>query len=185
MASAARSIASAEVIGNAGDDERRRSVEHHDVAPRAGLAAQDGLDDDRVLRRRAAASAGRRARPRPSATASTVAADDAVRRHVVEHAGAIERQLVDAGAVDDERALDPEPLERPRRAARRSGRVRRRRRPADGAGRVRQRPEEVERGPDADLAARRAGVLIAGWKLGANRNAKPSSRRARSPTAAS
>ena len=51
------------------------------------------------------------ARPRPSAAASTVAPLDAVRGHVVEHAGPVERQLVDAVAVDDERPLGPERAE--------------------------------------------------------------------------
>ncbi len=48
------------------------------------------------------------ARRRPSAAASTVPPLDAVRRHVVEDAGSVERQLVDAVAVDHERPLGAE-----------------------------------------------------------------------------
>jgi hypothetical protein len=40
-----------------------------------------------------------------------------------------------------------------------------------------ERPEQVEERPDAELAPRRGRVRSAGWNAGANRNAKPVSRR--------
>ena len=75
----------------------------------------------------------------------------------VEHAAAVERQLVDAVAVDDERPLGAEPLDDLRHPGR-DGRVADAEQLPARAGRVGQRPEQVERGPDADLAPGRAGV---------------------------
>ena len=98
------------------------------------------------------------ARRRPSAAASTVVPLDPVRRHVVEDAGPVERQLVDAVAVDDERPLraeQPGDLGDPRRRAGSATPSSWRRVPAGFV----ERTEQVERRPDADLAPGRAGVL--------------------------
>ena len=81
---------------------------------------------------------------------------DAGRPDVVDDAGAVEGQLVDARAVDDDRPIlaeQPEDL----------GDLGRGRRIPDAddepvhAGRVRQRAQEVERRPDADLEPGRPG----------------------------
>ena len=93
---------------------------------------------------------------RPSAAASTVRTLDALRRHVVEDAAAVERQLVDALAVDDERPLRAEAAQRRPRSFAAHRRVGDADDLAARPGRVRQRADEVERGPDADLAAGRA-----------------------------
>ncbi len=79
---------------------------------------------------------------------------DAGRVDLVDDARAVERQLVDAGAVDDERPLRPEPVEDRRDPGRGRGIGDPDHEPPD-AGRVRERADEVERGPDADLATSR------------------------------
>ena len=89
------------------------------------------------------------------------ALDDAAAGDVVDHASAIEGQLVDAGAVDDERPLGAEDA-RHLGDAWRSGGVGD---PDDGprgARGVRERADQVERGADADLAPGRAGVAHRG-----------------------
>ena len=98
---------------------------------------------------------------------------DAVGPDVIQHAAVVERQLVDAGAVDDERPLGPEPLGD---LGDPGGRGPRRRRRAAG-GVV---PAGLVSGPSRLNAvrtpiSRRVGpaCFIAGWKFGANRNAKP------------
>ena len=93
----------------------------------------------------------------PSAAGSTAISRTPGRIDLVDDARAIERQLVDARAVDDERPLRAEPVEHRRDPWRGRGIADADDEPPD-AGRVRQRAEEVERRPDADLAAGRAGV---------------------------
>ena len=177
IVSAARSIPSSIWPTAPATSSAAAGVEQHDVAPDARLAAEDGLDDagrspsgvpPASLRRRRALEPERRRRRSRAARSPSPAT-------TYSDAAAVERQLVDAVAVD-RRTSAPCPsraddLGDPRRRGRD-----RRPRAAGGvvAGRVGQRPEQVERGPDADLA-RGSGPAwrIAGWKPGANRKANP------------
>ena len=142
MVSAARSMPSSIVLDGTADEERGRGVEEHDVATRARFAAEDGLDHPGVLGRIAARSLAVARALEPERGRVDDVPLDAVAGDDVGHAAAVERQLVDAGAVDDERPLRAEPTGRPRPCAARPRRV------ADAranwrvvAGRVGQRPE--------------------------------------------
>ena len=157
IVSAARSIPASSVSTSPATSRAAPGVEQHDVPSRSGLAAEDAFDHAGVLLGRAAGEPGRRRHLSPSFEARDHVPLDALGPDVVEHAAVVERQLVDPVAVDDERPLRPEPhgdLGHPlggRRVADAEELARR-------AGGVGQRAEEVERGPDADLPAGRAGV---------------------------
>ncbi len=147
-----------ERVDRARDEQRRPGVEEHDVAPRAGLAAEHRLGDPGVLGGRPTGQLGRRCPPEAERGGVDLPPLDAVRRHVIEDARSVERQLVDPIAVDDERPLGPEELGNVGDPGGRR-RVAHAEELACRPGRVRQRTEQVERRSDPDLAARRTGVL--------------------------
>ena len=141
-----------------GHQQRGRGVEDDDVASAAGFAAEHRLDHAGVLVGRAAGEPGSRGDREAQLRRLDLVSLDARRSDGIEDAAVVERQLVDPVAVDDERPLRPEALGD-------LGHPLGGRRVADaqqlagGPGWVRQRAEQVERGPDADLAAGRSGVL--------------------------
>ena len=147
-----------ERVDRARDEQRRPGVEEHDVAPRAGLAAEHRLGDPGVLGGRPTGQLGRRCPPEAERGGVDLPPLDAVRRHVIEDTRSVERQLVDPIAVDHERPLGPEELGDIGDPGGRR-RVAHAEELACRPGRVRQRTEQVERRADPDLAARRTGVL--------------------------
>ena len=84
---------------------------------------------------------------------------------MVQDAAVVERQFVDAVAVDHEGPLRPEPMDDLGEASRRRGTSPDAEHLAGRAGGVRQGTEQVERRADADLAARRAGVAHRGVEV--------------------
>ena len=110
---AAEPEALAEIVGEAGGDERRRGVQQHGVAAAAALAREHRADRRGVLRRRAAAQLGGIGGLDPEIARvelplAHVAVDD-----LDDEARAVGRELVEpAFAVDDERAPRPELCER-------------------------------------------------------------------------
>ena len=137
--------------------ERRPRVEQHDVAPRPGLAAKHGLHVSSVRGRVATGELRGRGRSQAERLGIDEPLLDAVLGHVVHHARAVERQLVDPGAVDHQRPLRAESMDHLREPPGRS-RVADAEQLATGAGRVGEWPEQVERRPDPDLLPGRAGV---------------------------
>ena len=119
-----------------------RSTPSTSVALCGGIAAAQG----RVV-----------ARAQPHASGARISwRSMPARGHVVEHARAVERQLVHPVAVDHEGSLRAQP---PRHLGDRgAGRVPHADQRAGRAGRVGERAQQVERGPHADLPARRARV---------------------------
>ena len=99
-----------ERIHGARDQECRTGVQHHHVTPGAGLAAQHGLDHHGILVGRPAGETPCRRTSQAQGGGVHRPPLDALGAHVVEHAAPIERQLVDAGPVDDERPLRSEAL---------------------------------------------------------------------------
>ena len=145
-------------------DQRRAGIEQDDIAPDAGLAAKDRLAHPGVLIGQAALEARGRGPLEPERGGIDDMPLDRVSGDDVRHAAAVERQLVDAVAVDDEGALRPEPADHlgepcaPRRH--------RRHRPA-----CRRVPAGLVNGPSRLNAvrtpiSRRVGpaCFIAGWK---------------------
>ncbi len=167
-----------ERIHGIGDEQGGTGVEQDDVALGARFPAEDRLDRAGILVRRPASQPGGRGHPEAELRSGDGVAFDALGSDVEQHAAVVERQLVDALAVDHERPGGPEPshdLGHPRRV----------RGIADteqlalGSGRVGEGPEQVERGPDPDLASRRAGVLHRRMEVGREHERKAEVRKGR------
>ena len=177
IVSAARSIPSSSVVDGAGRRAARPPALSRTTSRRgAGLAAQDRLDDRGVLGGVATGELRGRRRARARAAAASIGCALDRRRGVTSYsdAAAVERQLVDAVAVDDERPLGARGSRTTSAIRPRRGR-RRRRRAAGGVV-----PAGFVSGPSRLNAvrtpiSRRVGPAcrIAGWKFGAKRNAKP------------
>ena len=160
-------------VDRARGDERRAGVEQDDVAPRPGLAARIA---SMIAAFSAAVAAGERRgrrRRRPSASASIVRRSTPAVGHVVEHAAAVERQLVDAGRRGRPTSAPCRGAGRPRRSGRRA--ADRRRRTARGVA-----PAGFVSGPMRLNAvrtpiSRRVGpaCFIAGWKFGREQEREP------------
>ena len=174
IVSAARSIPSSScstspATSNAAPALSRTTSRRAPGSPRRTASVDPGV---LVGRRRPPARSWRSCAARARAARDLVPLD-ALRTDVVGTPAAVERQLVDAGAVDHERPLRAEPLgdlgdPRPRSAS-----------PTPRS--CRRVPAGFVSGPSRLNAvrtpiSRRVGPAwrIAGWKFGANRNAKPS-----------
>ena len=91
-------------------DERGAGVEEDGVPACAAVTLEDRDGDRSVPVGRAAAQLGGRGGPEPEAPGLHTGWHDPRRRDVEDHPRTVERQLVDAIAVDDEGPLRPEPL---------------------------------------------------------------------------
>src|SRR5258706_74060 len=141
----------------AGDQERGGGVQDDDVAPGPALSGEDRLDDRGVLGRGSTSELRGLRAAEPEVRSPDLVNGNPGRRDVMDDAGPIERQLVDARPMDDDRSLGAEQLRHGRDSGR-DGRVPDSDNRAFRAGRVGERPHEVERRPHADLATGRAGV---------------------------
>src|SRR5439155_783739 len=88
--------------GGASASWRRSGVEQDHVAPWTGMAGEDRLDDRGILRRRAAGQRSCWRGLEPEACGVDLPRVDRAVLDVIDDPGAIERQLVDPGAMDHE-----------------------------------------------------------------------------------
>ena len=162
-----------QIGGAPGDDERRGGIEQHDVARRAGFAAQHAANDAGVLRRvaalqvlgRGARQAGVLGRDLEAADRAAVELDDRGRPRGGELVGAV-------AAMDDPDALGAEIAQDLGHGLRPLG-VEHADQLAPGAGRVGERAQQVEDGPRAELDPRRPHVAHGAVVPGRHEEADP------------